>query len=139
MLENFNTNISYILMYGSLSYYIFIVTDNIYLFLLGFFAITFKLLYRYTRMHARNSFKEELKNAIQAPIMTRYKNSIKAKVKFFISKSLFASNFYFAVYLISFIFVDNIAWVIFIVYTSLDLLINMLFIIRIFFRKYERA
>ncbi len=140
MLENFNTNIAFICLYLSLGFFLFDKLGYPPILFLAAFAIVVKLVDRYTRLHRylydlqhRNQDKNYFHE--KKPIMEKFKNSFLFRIKFTVSKSLFSGNFYYTLFLISFLLGMDLFYFLFIIYTLGEIIWGITMTVRSFMKK----
>jgi len=137
LIENFNSNISFFLLYCSLGYYFSVTLNNLLFFVFAFCVFGVKMIVRYTAWQESSLFQDYLKS--KAPgkeFMEQYKSSLKNKIKFFIRKSVFSANFYYVVYLLSFVILGDQTWIVFVLYGGGDLAMHLFRLFLISTRKY---
>ncbi len=139
LIENFNTNISLLVMYGSFGYFLAVESDNILFLLFAFLVFGVKMVARYGVSQEYSAFKDffSSKSKNDQPLI-EYKKSLKNKIKFFLRKAFFSANFYYPLYLAVFLFFDWFCvYAFFIFYAGFDLLYNVMRLLVLFFRKYK--
>lgn len=132
LIENFNTNISLLMMYAGLGFYFISLTKNYWPLLLGFMIFGIKMAVRYSAHQFSSIFKNDLAVTATNDIQ-KTNNILRDRIKFFLRKSLFSSNFYLAVYLLGFLFLGKKVVILFLVYAVLDGLFSLIRLFRIFF------
>lgn len=136
-LESLNTNVGLLALYGGLGFYLFTQTNQIFYLLLGFGAFAGKIIARYTRLHAYNLFSEFHQNQkADSTFAERYKKSLNVRIRFFLLKCLFAGNFYYVVYLATFLFLPFYLPLIFAVYAGLETVLSLIRIFGAIFKNY---
>lgn len=137
ILENLNTNLALLAMYGSVGYHLSQTLGDERLFILAFLIFGVKMVSRYTVRQAYDVFRDLGQSlAPGQAFMDRYAGSGIVKIKFFLAKSFFAANFYYVIYLVSFLILGNNTWVVLIVYGSLDGLVSSARAGKALFRHY---
>jgi hypothetical protein len=139
LIENFNTNLSLFILYGSLGYYFSVIFDNIIFLIFAFFVFGTKMIVRYTARQESDLLKNYLRSTDPGKkFMMEYKISLKNKIKFFIRKSLFSANFYYIIYLFSFSFFEEKTWIIFVLYGMADMFMHVIRLVMISTRIYVK-
>ncbi len=137
LLENINSNLGYLMMFGALGYYFAVTSSDIRLFLLAFAGFGVKMVMRYTNMQAAIVYKEFMpQSKTDETPLGLYNQSLKNKIKFLLSKCLFAANFYFVVYFFTFVFAPQFALQVFFVYTAADVVWSTVRLLKIASTKY---
>lgn len=145
LFENLNTNISLLAMYIGLGVHFMVVSATIPYFdpvlvgLFAWFVFGIKMISRYSLRQGYVAFKKyKTSLAPGKAMMEKYKTSRVAQIKFFLTKSFFSANFYYALYLFVFLLLSReVSLYFFIVYAGLDAMMSMVRASRVLFRKYD--
>ncbi len=133
MLESLHANILYLAFILSISHTLYIESGQVFFIYFGFALFGLKMSLRNLRLHA--SFIEDISGPAKlAPINDRYQESTLVKIKYFFSKVLFTPNCLLALYLIVYIFWNDILINFFLLYSSIEIIYTIVAIAYIMFQ-----